>query len=96
MAQDATATCEKRDDHLVLHLRGAITEKTDFDQLLGAFMHGPVETSKAKLKVQVNCREVTGINSSGVKSWIRYFQNFLKHGGDLKFSEFSTLLTRIL
>lgn len=66
---------------LVISISGSIEENVNFDQLIGPPVSG---------EVIVNCKEISRINSVGVKSWIRYFQSVQQKGGKLKFVECST------
>jgi hypothetical protein len=56
---------KKENGITLIKLSGAIDETTDFDQQLG----------KLEGKLEINCREIDRINSTGIKSWIRYFQS---------------------
>ena len=64
---------------LVVELGGAIEENVHFEQLIGNFQG----------QLIVNCRGVTRINSIGVKTWIRYFQNLKAQGKVFKFNDVS-------
>jgi len=72
-------TREMKGTTLVLRLKGSIDESTPLEQAFGA--PAPV--------IEVNCREITSINSSGVKAWIRYFQAAAKGGSRFSFHECS-------
>ncbi len=64
---------------VVVKLTGTIEENVNFEQLIGPF-EGLLE---------VNCRNITRINSVGVKTWIRFFQGLKAQGKNFKFSECS-------
>jgi anti-anti-sigma regulatory factor len=64
---------------LLVELSGAIEENVHFEQLIGNF----------EGDLSVNCRGVTRINSVGVKTWIRYFQNLKLQGKVFQFVEVS-------
>ncbi len=49
----------------IFHLSGVIDETTQFEHHFGT----------PKKTITLICKEVTRINSVGVKSWIRYFQS---------------------
>jgi anti-anti-sigma regulatory factor len=70
---------EEKDGLWVLRLTGSIDETTDFDQLLGT---PPAEA-------HLYCKEVSRINSTGVKGWIKYFQAQTAKGTKIKFYECS-------
>jgi anti-anti-sigma regulatory factor len=64
---------------LIVRLHGTIEENMNFEQLIGNF----------EGLLNVNCRGITRINSVGVKTWIRYFQNLKAMGKQFKFSDCS-------
>ena len=64
---------------LVLKLAGDVIEGTDFDQLIG----------KTAPDTQLNCKDITRMNSVGVKTWIKYFQKESKSGTKLRLVECS-------
>ena len=66
-------------DGLLVELVGTIEENVNLEQLIG-----PFEGS-----LTVKCRGVTRINSVGVKTWMRYFQNLKTQGKVFKFVECS-------
>lgn len=67
---------------MVVRLSGVIDETTNFEQLIG---QPPAE-------LHVVTKEVSRINSVGVKSWIRYFTGLKSKGIKLKFQECSTAI----
>ncbi len=69
-------------DTLSILLSGSIEENVDFETQIG-----PTPAS-----VVVNCKEVTRINSVGVKGWIKYFQALSTKGVKLKFDQCSTAI----
>lgn len=74
------ASKEQKGKVLVVKLTGTIEENVNFDQIIGP----PPE------ELEINCREVSRINSVGVKTWIKYFQGCQAKGTKLVFSECST------
>lgn len=73
---------EQNGTALVVRLAGSIEESVNFDQLFGP---PPAE-------LWVSTKEVTRINSVGVKAWIKYFQGAQAKGTKLKFFECSTAI----
>ena len=71
---------------MLIELSGAIEESVNFDQLIGSHTG----------ELTLNCRGVTRINSVGVKTWIRYFQNLKQQGKKFKFIEVSYAVTEQL
>ncbi len=79
-------TKEKTDSHLIVRISGSIEESVNFDQLFG-----PVPA-----KLEVNCKEITRINSVAVKAWIKYFQSCQAKGIHLTFVECSVAIVEQL
>ncbi|MBC7692316.1 MAG: hypothetical protein H7222_11175 [Methylotenera sp.] len=75
-------TKEQKGEVLVVRLSGSIEESVNFDQLIGP---PPPD-------LHVNCKEVSRINSAGVKAWIKYFQAAAAKGTKLRFLECSTAI----
>jgi anti-anti-sigma regulatory factor len=73
---------EQKGDVLVVRLVGSIEESVVLDKLIG-----PPPPA-----LDINCKGVSRINSVGVKSWIRFFQNCQAKGTKLRFLECSTPL----
>ena len=73
-------TKEQKGSILVIRLSGIIDETTNFEALIGQV--GP--------ELHVIPKEISRINSVGVKSWIRYFQGLKAKGTKIKFLECST------
>lgn len=71
---------EQKGDVLIIKFAGSIDETVHFDQAVG-----PVQG-----EVHVNTKEVVRINSVGVKSWIKYFQQLHAKGVKVHFVECST------
>ena len=67
---------------LQVDLIGAIEESVSFENLIGPFTG----------QLTVNCRGVTRINSVGVKTWVKYFQNLKALGRKFRFIECSTAI----
>jgi anti-anti-sigma regulatory factor len=78
-----TVAKEQKGTALVIKMTGSIEETVNFEQLIGPPPAG---------ELHVMCKEVSRINSVGVKSWIRYFQTAQQKGTKLKFSECSTAI----
>ncbi|HUP57615.1 MAG TPA: hypothetical protein VM598_09205 [Bdellovibrionota bacterium] len=73
---------EQKGAALVVRLSGSIEENVNFEQLIGP---PPSE-------LHVVCKEVTRINSVGVKAWIKYFQTAQQKGTKLRFQDCSTAI----
>jgi anti-anti-sigma regulatory factor len=73
---------EQKGTTLVVRLSGSIEENVSFDQLIGP---PPPE-------LHINCKEITRINSVGVKAWIKYFTNAQSKGTKLRFQDCSTAI----
>ena len=67
---------------LTVRLVGSIEESVNFEELIGATPQTLV----------VNTKEVSRINSVGVKGWIKYFQSLKAKGTQLHFIECSTAI----
>jgi anti-anti-sigma regulatory factor/DNA-directed RNA polymerase subunit RPC12/RpoP len=67
---------------LTLRLSGSIEETVNLDEMVGPT---PAE-------VRVDCKEITRINSVGVKGWIKYFQALQTKGTKLTFFQCSTAI----
>jgi hypothetical protein len=74
-----TVNRHQKPDGLQIDMSGAIEENVNFEQLIGDFTG----------ELTVNCRGVTRINSVGVKTWIRYFQNLKFQRKNFKFTDVS-------
>ena len=75
-------TKEQKDNALLVRLSGSIEESTNLEE---AFGQVPGE-------LHVSCKEVTRINSIGVKGWIKYFSTLAARGVKFKFIECSTAI----
>jgi hypothetical protein len=64
---------------LQVELSGTIEENVQFEQLIGPF----------EGELIVRCKGVTRINSIGVKTWMRYFQDLKMNGKSFKFYDCS-------
>ena len=69
-----------------IKLEGVIDENYNFENVLGS-IEGQV--------LVINCRDVKKINSTGVKTWINFFQEFNKKN-QVKFTELSIVLVEQL
>ncbi|MBC7385705.1 MAG: hypothetical protein H7301_06035 [Cryobacterium sp.] len=67
---------------LTLRLSGSIEETVNLDEMVGAT---PAE-------IRVDCKEITRINSVGVKGWIKYFQLLQSKNTKLTFFQCSTAI----
>lgn len=67
---------------LTLRLSGSIEETVNLDEMVGST---PAE-------VRVDCKEITRINSVGVKGWIKYFQGLQGKNTKLTFFQCSTAI----
>lgn len=77
---------EQKGGTLIIKLSGTIDESVNFDTLIGP---PPGE-------LHVGTKDVTRINSVGVKGWIKYFQVAQQKGSKLKFFECSTAIVEQL
>jgi anti-anti-sigma regulatory factor len=66
----------------VFKLSGTIEENTNLDEAIGP----------NKPQMEINCKNVSRINSIGIKGWIKYFQNCQSKGSKLVFVECSTAI----
>jgi anti-anti-sigma regulatory factor len=73
---------EQKGKVLIVRLSGSIEENVNFDEAIGA----PAR------EMTINCKEITRLNSVGVKAWIRYFQAARARGTRLRFEECSTAI----
>lgn len=74
---------EVKDGVTWIKFSGAIEENVDLQTQIGE-----IQTKKAVFKL----REVSRINSVGVKNWIKYFQSLHQRGQELSFQECSTAI----
>ena len=73
---------DEKSSPVKITLSGVIDETTNFEQALG----------KLPPAIQLNCREVSRINSVGIKLWREFFDRYRKGGGKAKFQELSPAL----
>lgn len=73
---------ETKGNIIEIRLMGVINESVDFDKLIGAPPAPPSE-------LHVYCKNVQRLNSIGVKSWMKYFQQVQLKGTKIKFFECS-------
>lgn len=73
---------EQQGNALVVRLSGSIEESVNLEELVG----------QTPGEVIVNCKEITRINSVGVKGWIKYFSSLQAKGVKLTFQECSTAI----
>lgn len=74
---------EVKGDTLVLRFLGSVEENVDFATIIGNI---------TVPKIDVYLKEVPRMNSVGVKSWVKYFQNVAAKGVQLRFLECSTAI----
>jgi len=74
-----TVNKQQMNQGLLVELNGTIEENVHFEQLIGPF----------EGELTVKCRGITRINSVGVKTWMRYFQNLKMQGKTFRFIECS-------
>ena len=67
---------------MTLRLTGSIEETVNLEEMVGPT---PAE-------VRVDCKEITRINSVGVKGWIKYFQSLQAKNVKLTFFQCSTAI----
>lgn len=67
---------------LTIRLSGSIEETVNLEEMVGAT---PAE-------VRVDCKEITRINSVGVKGWIKYFQTLQAKNVKMTFFQCSTAI----
>lgn len=70
---------EQQGNTLILRLSGVIDETVDFNAVIGATAPDTV----------LQCKEVSRINSVGVKAWVQFFQDRAAKGTKLRFVECS-------
>jgi anti-anti-sigma regulatory factor len=70
---------EEQPGTLILRLAGEINETVSFDKEIG----------KTAPDTVLNCKEVSRINSLGVKAWVRFFQDRVLQGTKLRLVECS-------
>lgn len=75
-------TKEQNGNILTIHLSGAIEETVNLDDLIGGVSG----------ELRVDCKEVTRINSVGVKGWIKYFQSLQAKQVAITFFQCSTAI----
>lgn len=69
-------------DVLSVKIRGTIEENVDFSALFG-----PLPKT-----LEVTCRDITRINSIGIKAWLLYFQGCVSRGVKVRFLECSVAI----
>ncbi len=67
---------------LTLRMSGSIEETVNLEEMVGA----------TPSEVRVDCKEITRINSVGVKGWIKYFQTLQAKSVQLTFFQCSTAI----
>ncbi len=70
---------EQEGQTLIFRLKGEINESVNFELVFG-------ETAPDTV---LNCKEISRINSLGVKAWVRFFQDRVTKGTHLRFVECS-------
>jgi len=67
---------------LTLRLSGSIEETVNLEEMVGP----------TPQEVRIDCKEITRINSVGVKGWIKYFQSLQAKNVKLAFFQCSTAI----
>ena len=75
------ATKLQKGDLFSVKLSGSVDETVDFSALVG---------SPEGSRMEVSAKEITRINSQGIKAWLKYFQGVAAKGIQLRFIECST------
>ena len=65
-----TGTREQKGAALLVRLKGPVDERANFEQVFG----------EVPLEVQVSCKEVTRINTAGMRAWIKFFHGLQARG----------------
>lgn len=78
---------EQTGTSLLVRLAGAIEENVSLDQIIGPLDPPPSE-------LVIICKEVTRINSDGVKAWIRYFLGVQAKAIPIRFRECSPAIVQ--
>lgn len=77
---------EEQGSTLILHLSGEINETVDFNRDVGA----------TATETVLICKDITRVNSIGVKGWVKFFQERAKQGTKLRFAECSPAIVEQL
>lgn len=75
------ATKLQKGDLFSVKLSGSIDENADFATIVG---------SPEGSRMEVSAKEITRINSQGIKAWLKYFLGVVAKGMQLRFIECST------
>jgi hypothetical protein len=78
---------EKNGELLEIHLQGVLNEEFDFQKKIGTVL---------PRHIRVNCRDITRINSEGVKNWVRFFGWHRMNGTEITFVECSVSFVELL
>jgi anti-anti-sigma regulatory factor len=73
---------EQKNGALFVRIIGTVDENTSFEQMIGP----------PSQPLIINCKEVSRINSIGVKTWIKYFHNYQAKNIGLTLTECSTAI----
>ncbi len=73
---------EQKGSISVYKLSGNIEEDTHLEEILGP----------PKPQMEIHCKNISRINSIGVKTWIKYFQGCQKAGSKITYVECSTAI----
>ena len=76
------AVKEKKGNVLVVRLSGSIEESVNLEQIIG----------EPQPEMDIICKEISRINSIGVKAWIKYFLSAASKNSKLRFLECSTAI----
>ena len=77
-----TVTKEKKGDVLQVRFVGSIDETANFQELVG----------ELSPELRLGLKEISMINSSGARGWIRYFHSIVTAGTRLTYFECSTAI----
>lgn len=73
---------ERKPDRILLHLSGTIEETVHLSTLFG-----PPEAL-----MEIHCKDLTRINSVGVRAWVNYFEDCKRRGSTTRFFECSAAI----
>ena len=81
-----TATRVQTDQGILIRLNGEVDENSDLENILG----------KLSGRVDIDCRDVKRMNSSGVRRWMQYFRNAIGLGAEVTLSSCSSVIVEQL
>lgn len=77
-----TVAREEKAGMTLIKISGALVDQEDLAQFIGSFASGQ--------KLLFNCRHINRINSSGTRTWLKYFRGLQSQGITFGFTECST------